>query len=281
MFQQLSGRLGNQLFQWAFAHTLAEKYKSQLTLFMDKTHANGFPGDDLFERLVPCSHIKKISRNDKLGLLIKGLDKIAVSNLFLDRILDNRLGLLRTFDSHQIPTLPLMTPKLITGFFINSKNVEHVENTVLPELQQLIHLVNDDIPLPLKYQYIHVRRGDYVSNATTYGLLGTKHYLRYLDKKLPLIIGTDDKESSAEIINHLQPSFVFSPENTSAWQALKMMANAESLILANSTLSWWGGFLAANRGKQVYSPSPFYKSDVQSNPTMQYKKFIKVDSVFL
>ena len=281
MFQQLSGRLGNQLFQWAFAHTLAERYNSQLTLFMDKTHANGFVGDDLFARLVPCPHIKKVSRNDKLGLLIKGLDKIALSSELPGRLLKNQPYLLRTFDSYQIPELPPLIPKLITGFFINSKNVELMETTLLPELEQLVQSVDSNFPLPPKYQYVHIRRGDYVSNATTYGLLGTEHYKRYLDKNLPLIIGTDDKESSAGIIKDLQPSFVFSPENTTAWQALKMMANAESLILANSTLSWWGGFLASNRDKNVFSPSPFYKNEFSNNQRLQYKKFIEVDSVFL
>jgi len=281
MFQQLSGRLGNQLFQWAFAHTLTERYNSQLTLFMDKTHANGFVGDDLFARLVPCPHIIKVLRNDKLGLLIKGLDKIALSSKLPGRLLENQPYLLRTFDSYQIPILPRLSPKLITGFFINSKNVEHMETTLLPELEKLVQSVDSNFPLPPKYQYVHIRRGDYVSNATTYGLLGAAYYKNFLDKNLPLIIGTDDKESSAGIIKDLQPSFVFSPENTTAWQALKMMANADSLILANSTLSWWGGFLAANQGKQVYSPSPFYKNDLKNDREMQYKKFIKVDSVFL
>ena len=60
-----------------------------------------------------------------------------------------------------------------------------------------------------------------------------------------------------------------------------MMALAESLVLANSTLSWWGGFLASNKGKTVYSPSPFYKDDSKNDDVLQYKKFTKVDSKFL
>jgi hypothetical protein len=75
--------------------------------------------------------------------------------------------------------------------------------------------------------------------------------------------------------------FVFSPSNSSAWQTLRMMSMAESLVLANSTLSWWGGFLASNKGNAVLSPNPFYKNDLQSNEVLQYKKFVKVDSKFL
>jgi hypothetical protein len=60
-----------------------------------------------------------------------------------------------------------------------------------------------------------------------------------------------------------------------------MMGMAESLVLANSTLSWWGGFLASNRGKIVYSPSPFYKDEFKNDDLLQYYKFTKVSSMFL
>ena len=83
------------------------------------------------------------------------------------------------------------------------------------------------------------------------------------------------------MIEDLKPDLVFSSKNSTAWQAIKMMAMADSLVLANSTLSWWGGFLASNRGKIVYSPSPFYKDDFKNDELLQYKKFTKVNSEFL
>jgi hypothetical protein len=98
---------------------------------------------------------------------------------------------------------------------------------------------------------------------------------------MPLVIGTDDVKSAASVIDDLNPDFVFSSSDSTAWQALKMMAMADSLVLANSTLSWWGGFLASNRGKIVYSPSPFYKADLKNDELLQYKKFTKVNSEFL
>ena len=281
MIQQLSGRLGNQLFQWAFAHKLAINYRSKVTLFLDSSHANGFKGDDLYSHLEKCDHVEAIARKDLVGLAIKGLDKVSTLNTPLSLVIEKNLKFLRTRDSYLIPTLPNERPNLVTGFFINSRNVEEVEEVIYPEIQKILNQIEFPKNLPEKYQYIHIRRGDYVTNNFTYGLIGAGHYKRFLSNELPLVIGTDDVKSATTAIADLNPDFVFSSSDSSAWQALKMMAMADSLVLANSTLSWWGGFLASNRGKIVYSPSPFYKDDYKNDELLQYKKFTKVTSEFL
>ena len=269
------------MFQWAFTHKLALHYGSKVTLFMDSSHANGFNGDDLYSQLDECNHTRAVERMDLAGFLIKTLDKASTLKAPLTLKLEKQLGALRTRDSYLIPDLPTIAPKLITGFFINSRNVEQVEEVLYPELQRIISKIDTPERLPVEYQYIHVRRGDFLTSDTTYGLIGANHYRRFMNKDLPLVIGTDDVSSAASLIADLNPDFVFSPTDSTAWQALKMMAMADSLLLANSTLSWWGGFLASNRGKTVYSPSPFYKDDAKNDDVLQYKKFTKVNSIFL
>jgi Glycosyl transferase family 11 len=281
LIQQLSGRLGNQLFQWAFAHKLAINYRSQVSLFLDSFHANGFKGDDLYSHVDKCDHIGMIARNNFAGLIIKSLDKVSnLSDSFSYKV-ERNLGFLRSRNSYLIPVLPSNKPKLITGFFINSRNVEEIEKVIYPELQEILAKIQAPKNLPDKYQYIHIRRGDYVTTDSTYGLIGANHYKRFVSNNLPLVIGTDDSESAESVIRELKPELVFSSSDSTAWQALKMMGMAESLVLANSTLSWWGGFLASNRGKIVHSPSPFYKNDFKNDDLLQYYKFTKVSSEFL
>ena len=252
-----------------------------MTLFMDSSHANGFMGDDLYSHVNQCDHIQVALRKDFAGFFIKTLDKISTFNGPLTTKFEKQLGLLRTRNSYLIPELPMIAPKLVTGFFINSNNVEQLEDVLYPELQKMISQIQIPQLLPEKYQYIHVRRGDYLTSDTTYGLIGTSHYARFIEKDLPLVIGTDDISTAESVITDLNPNFIFSPSNSTAWQALKMMAMAESLVLANSTLSWWGGFLASNTWKIVFSPSPFYKDDFKNDDFLQYKKFTKIDSKFL
>ncbi|WP_426827190.1 alpha-1,2-fucosyltransferase [Candidatus Planktophila dulcis] len=248
---------------------------------MDSSHANGFKGDDLYSQLDQCDHVQLVARKDLVGFVCMALDKASTLNAPLTTLLEKQLGALRTKDSYFIPEFPTTMPKLVTGFFINSRNVEQVEEVLHPELQRIISNIEMPRLLPMKYQYVHVRRGDYVTSDPTYGLIGANHYRRFIREDLPLVVGTDDVSSAASLIADLNPDFVFSPSDSTAWQALKMMALAESLVLANSTLSWWGGFLASNRGKTVYSPSPFYRGDFKNDDVLQYKKFTKVDSRFL
>jgi hypothetical protein len=248
---------------------------------MDSSHANGFKGDDLYSQLNKCDHVQDIKRKDWAGILIKALDKISNLNSPMTIRFEKQMGMLRSRSSYCIPELPSVEPKLVTGFFINARNVEYLEGLLYSELQQMISKIELPSDLPVIYQYIHIRRGDFLLNHATYGLLGTNHYKKFIDKSLPLVIGTDDLASAQSVIGDLNPSFVFSPEDSTAWQALKMMASAESLVLANSTLSWWGGFLASNKGKTVYSPSPFYRDSDKNEDVLQYHKFSKVNSDFL
>jgi hypothetical protein len=37
------------------------------------------------------------------------------------------------------------------------------------------------------------------------------------------------------------------------------MSNAKLLATANSTLSWWGGYLGIRNGNSVIFPSPFFR----------------------
>jgi len=248
---------------------------------MDSSHANGFKGDDLYSHLDKCDHIGMMARKDFVGLIIKSLDKVSTLNPSISQAAERNLGFLRSRNSYLIPELPSTPPKLVTGFFINSRNVEEIEEIIYPELQEILTQIQNPRNLPDKYQYIHIRRGDFVTTDSSYGLIGANHYKRFVSKELPLVIGTDDIQSAESAIKDLKPDLVFSSGDSTAWQALKMMGMAESLVLANSTLSWWGGFLASNRGKIVYSPSPFYKDEFKNDDLLQYYKFTKVSSEFL
>jgi hypothetical protein len=91
-----------------------------------------------------------------------------------------------------------------------------------------------------------------------------------LDGKKPLVIATDDLEGSAEIIKSLNPDFVLDPKYVSPWQTLKILSTAKCLVLANSTFSWWAGYISAEKGNSVVFPKPFYKSEPWRNDVLEF-----------
>jgi hypothetical protein len=87
-----------------------------------------------------------------------------------------------------------------------------------------------------------------------YGLLDADWYLTNSDRTLPTVVVTDDKNTSQDLIAAIGECLVLGPDEADPVQALAIMANSNHLVAANSTLSWWGGFMVAKRGYSVVYP---------------------------
>ena len=280
MHQQLSGRLGNQLFEWAFAHKLAFHYNKPVTLFHDRFHLSN-PGDDLTDPGYICGHQVRVSQANIIGFVLKILD------YFSKYIQDvagftKKLGILRSNNSFLLPNLTKSRPKVISGFCINKLVVEEFEAVLEEDLCQILENVALLLPNDLNYQVIHIRKGDYLTTDTSYGVLTADYYLRNLGPEKISVVVTDDVDGAPEVVSKIQPNYIFTPKNSTAWETLKIMQHSNRLLMANSTLSWWGGFLAARRGSHVISPDPFYlRLDEKTNDLLQAKYFKPSKSEFV
>lgn len=100
---------------------------------------------------------------------------------------------------------------------------------------------------------IHVRRSDYVNNPFHTDLTETDYYERamcmFFDKKF--IVFSDDIEwcKSQEIFKDC----AFSEGNTEI-EDFNMLASCESIIMANSSFSWWAAYLNPNPNKRIVAP---------------------------
>ena len=280
MHQQLSGRLGNQLFEWAFAHKLAFYYDAPVTLFHDRFHLSN-PGDDLTGSGYICGHQIRVSQANTTGLILKILD---YSSNYIRDIANftKKLGILRSDNSFLLPNLTKSRPRVISGFCINKLVVEEFEKELEEDLCQILKNVEFLLPSDFNYQVIHIRKGDYLTTDTSYGVLTADYYLRNLGPEKISVVVTDDVDGAPEIVSRIQPNYVFTPNNSTAWETLKIMQQSNRLLMANSTLSWWGGFLAARRGSHVISPDPFYsRLDEKTNDLLQAKYFNPSKSEFV
>ena len=71
------------------------------------------------------------------------------------------------------------------------------------------------------------------------------------------------------------------PRDDEVWKALVLMSTSARLIMSNSTLSWWGGFFAANINQAtVYMPRPFYRNLSKFDELLHLDQFTAVDSIF-
>ena len=103
---------------------------------------------------------------------------------------------------------------------------------------------------------LHVRRGDYVASkkaSQIYHACGIDYYRRAMERcpcDGPVYVFSDDLDWARENLPPLRPLvFPDGPANRSGLTDLWLMTRAHHHIIANSTFSWWGAYLAnANKG---------------------------------
>lgn len=277
-FFHVGGRLGNQLFQWAYSHQIHQRYNCKVYPFLDSFHHKGSSFTNEQSGFIQSADIESVSKRDTLGLLLKILDRMSDSKAteFICRI----LGIHRSLDSFELPPLPQRRPRLVTGFFINVEVLKDSEEEIFSDLSNRLRIVKGINTLPESYQAIHVRRGDFTSAENNYGLIDLKFYAQNIVENLPIVLCTESASECQEIIEALAPEHILDSKNSTPWQAIKVLSDAQHLILSNSTLSWWAGFVAAKRGAKVIIPSPFYLNFESKQELIQFHLFSPATAFF-
>lgn len=155
----------------------------------------------------------------------------------------------------------------ITGYFQSEKyfinNEELIRHSFIPKKEISDYLEN-------KYGRmlnsgttcsIHVRRGDYLFNPN-YAVLDMSYYNEALDlmrKKgiNKFIVFSDDINWCK--INFNGDEFFF-VEGENDFNDLFLMSMCDHHIIANSSFSWWGAWLNANKEKKVIAPKNWFTS---------------------
>ena len=149
----------------------------------------------------------------------------------------------------------------LQGYFQTEKYFKHIEDEIcndftfkdgiLDPCKAMIAGVDNPIAL-------HVRRGDYVKNSANHPPCSLEYYqkgLEQFDSDRNVIVFSDDPEWCNE--NFTDDRFLIS-ENTDNRVDLCLMSLCNDFIIANSTFSWWGAWLSANKDKKVIAPLQWF-----------------------
>ncbi|MCC6982616.1 MAG: alpha-1,2-fucosyltransferase [Bauldia sp.] len=111
---------------------------------------------------------------------------------------------------------------------------------------------------------IHIRRGDYLA-LPRHGVLPLDYYRAALDRLAPVLDGARFyvfSDDPAWVRAHFDLGRPFEPVDCNGPDApvadLALMAACRHFVIANSTLSWWGAWLAAHPGKRVIAPRRWF-----------------------
>jgi Glycosyl transferase family 11 len=268
---KLIGGLGNQMFQYATGRALAERLGVKLLLDVEafknytkrsyKLHHFDLPA----AIALPCQ-VHRATRPNKLAALV-------------DNILGRRCIVYPekafTFDAK---VLSLSSDVYLDGYWQSEKYFITSSNTIRREfaLAKLgtskDALWLDQIRGHLSVS-LHVRRGDYISDANTSAVHGTcaPDYYARASYALAAQLGGDphffvfsDEPKWARENLRLQFSHSFASlegeEEDRDIREFRLMCACKHHIIANSSFSWWAAWLGADPGKIVVAPKRWFRS---------------------
>jgi hypothetical protein len=282
----INGGLGNQLFQWAHMHFLLKKLNEIPVIWKDQNPRNDRPFE-LEDLLGECTHFEGVSTiNGGLRPLLRKLSKLLKLRIY------QQYEILREPREFEFSDLSMKAnnKSLIQGYFQNWQYVESVWDVIGDELNRFIlnlslpNLYIDKRPMVI----LHIRRGDFKLQSSTFGLLDINYYLTSLDfvrssSELEpfIVVITDDVDSASKLIHAIEPDQVLTPADASAWQCLGLMNSAKFVIAANSTLSWWGSYLCSKSGGTSIIPSPWFKDfSPSAGESFSHPDFVTMKSSF-
>ena len=135
-----------------------------------------------------------------------------------------------------------------------SKRIEHYLETMQNASISGIHVRLGDY---LRIDELNVLTASYYRNAITL-IEEQKNEHRYF------IFTNDQKVAAGYLPESIQNSVHYVDDSLSSAETLELMRHCKNLVIANSTFSWWGGFVTNIENSSVISPARWFRS--RSNP---------------
>ena len=178
-------------------------------------------------------------------------------NCFSDNIIIENVHKEKSFEYTPIKYKPNMS---LEGFYQSYKYWEDFKDVILSKFTP-----KDTFGSIENTTAIHCRFGDYLGN-NAYEQLGIDYYQHAMDmiKSKYYYVFSDDIARAKQMIKGNNIKFI---EGNSVVTDLSLMSSCENLIMANSSLSWWAGFLNKNLDKIIIAPNKWFGPALKNHNT--------------
>ncbi len=263
---QFMGGLGNQLFQYAAARALSIKRGIPFKIDFDDPYK--FVKRELnlsaFNLEVSLASKKEISkckpkfRYEKRLWMLLGKDPA------------NKLWRERKDYTFDPDFFSIPDGAYVSGFWQTEKYFLDIEETLRKDLsfRQQPTGKNAEWMEKIKSCHsvsVHIRRGDVITVAKTnklYGTITNEYYRDAMQKMIEFnkdsvfFFFSDDMEWVKENIKTSYPSYyIDGNDDAHNYEDLRLMSACKNHIIANSSFSWWGAWLNADKNKKVIGPA--------------------------
>ena len=275
---QLSGGLGNQMFQYAFGTYLATKNNTDLVLDLSyvqsKLPFKKWTTPMKYELDIFPNINANLSRNIFSSKFFYPFAK--AEHLLRTSFYKNKFKLFHENGMNfNADFLNITDNSFIKGNFQSEKYFLDIQDKIRIDFQ--FNKITDEVNLSHIQKIkscnsvsLHIRRGDYVSiqkNASKFIALHIKYYENTIKKISSLMsnpiffVFSDDVEWVKQNLKSEFETHYISNNNTktTSYIDMQLMSMCQHNIIANSTFSWWAAWLNSNTNKIVISPSKWFQ----------------------
>lgn len=300
--KSILGRLGNQMFQYAYCRAIKEVVGGSLAFSFDKVYqqkktdndSDGFE-DSLRYFNVDDYEVFEGDAQDKysnpIQLFLYRAIQYTRRNLFKSNK-ESKCSLLEIIglyyyndknnnfykDAISIRRKSLFRKLIICYDFLEVPHlIESIRPILLKEFtpklpplpcnQELLEIINSTNSI-----CVSIRRGDYLNSkySNTFYICDETYFKKAIEKAQQLISSpvfiffSDDIEWVKSSIKTSFPSYYESGKDP-IWEKMRLMYSCKHFIISNSTFSWWAQYLSRNTSKIVISPD-HWTNDPQKDP---------------
>ncbi|MDX2173402.1 MAG: alpha-1,2-fucosyltransferase [Bacteroidota bacterium] len=287
---KLMGGLGNQMFQYAAAKSLACMHGVEVRV--DLSYLNADSKGSYTPRRYDLSIFKanvKIAEQSDLKPYIKRYTKLSrLLRREMPSLFKNLYVVERGIKYHEAFTkFPKNT--YLDGFWQSEKYFENYREQIKSDftISKPLPIELEDIFNKIKSTNsvsIHVRRGDYVTLKSAndfHGLSTLEYYQTSIDiisekcKDLELFIFSDDIEWCRQRFDFKLPKHFIHHTYEACWDMF-LMSNCKHNIIANSSFSWWGAWLNQNPNKIVIAPKNWFVDKTLNTDDLIPREWIRL-----
>jgi hypothetical protein len=285
IISQLTGGLGNQMFQYAFGFNLAKKHRTIHRLHFI-SHKSNTPRH--FE-------LNNLRISNKMATMPE-LNRVGIPQSKLS-ILFEKLRLKRSHiinedeSSYQLLTDELPEKSYIQGYWQSEKFFIDSASELRKEFSFKKKLLGKNILLASQIQQcnaiaVHIRRGDYVTNINASKYHGTCT-IEYYKKGIQLIQSrisnpifyyfSDDPEwTKNNLGSNTNDCYIDWNQGEDSYIDMQLISLCKHSIIANSSFSWWGAWLNSNRSKLIVAPRKWYEDQSVDSSRIIPQSWIKI-----
>lgn len=311
IYTNVTGRCGNQLFQYAFARKISLitgdkdlsfdffnvkrwqdktgdfSFDDQLKHFCVLPYTATFDNKDFFEGFASK---KQMAAHKKDMFFCKVFKKLTGSYKKWQQVYEPRLNKLGIYCHENAATAPLYTKekeKFIKGYFENRAYFDDIKEKLIEEFTPIYpekekNKALYDIIRSKNSVCVSFRRWSEVSEEVKKEReVCTKEYYEKAVKKIKelvpdavFVVFSNDVEWVKDNFDFGDNPVYFEDGTDEIWEKLRMMYSCKHFIMATSTFTWWAQYLCRNENKIVVSPKSWYAGNKES--FLIDKDFIKV-----